>query len=267
MMIVLPYGGIGNRIRTLSSVLELSERNHEKIVIIWERNAAFNARFEDVFKTPNAVCLVLNIFCPGRASRFLFWILNLLHFNTFPEKQFRKTDLNTIALERKGKENSLLFIRSCHDAINSSKNYSNLIGFSLIMMEKAKNQLKSKHKHGRLIGIHIRRGDNTESIKHSPTEIFQKEIRRILASTPDAVFFIASDNEETRSTLISEFGNTVIICQDKTNFNRGSTSGSISSVIDLITLSLCDEIIGSYYSSFSEVAARMGNKPISVLKV
>lgn len=55
-----------------------------------------------------------------------------------------------------------------------------------------------------------------------------------------------------------------IITQSDVEFVRNSKEGIECALLDLMALSRCEKIYGSYYSSFSEVAAKWGDKTGSI---
>lgn len=108
------------------------------------------------------------------------------------------------------------------------------------------------------IGIHIRRTDNLKSIQMSPLESFMKQMREI----PESTFVVATDEQEVKDKLIDEFGDRCVF--PALVYSRKSEEGMIQGVADFFALSKCSKIIGSYWSSFSEVAAWYGNSSLEL---
>jgi len=71
------------------------------------------------------------------------------------------------------------------------------------------------------------------------------------------VFYLATDSIAEREEAIRKFPGRIII-GSPTILGRDDPFGCREAFVDLICLSNCSEIIGSSYSSFSEVAASMG---------
>ena len=115
--------------------------------------------------------------------------------------------------------------------------------------------VQSFNKH--TIGVHIRRTDQVLSIRYSPTPVFIKEMQQAIVSNPDTLFYVASDDLEEVKNLQSIFGEK-IITQASTHFDRQTEEGMQSAVVDLFCLSKTQRIIGSFRSTFSDVAAKMG---------
>lgn len=107
------------------------------------------------------------------------------------------------------------------------------------------------------IGIHIRRSDHEEAIKISKTSYFIKKMQEYVTNDSSVKFFLATDDVETKRNLIKEFG-TRIITNDVKNYDRNEKDAIQSALIDLYCLSKTKKILGSYHSTFSQMAAIIG---------
>lgn len=107
------------------------------------------------------------------------------------------------------------------------------------------------------VGLHIRRSDHEHSKKYSTTEKFRGVIMHELSINPETLFFLASDDLDTKIGLTLEFENK-IICNDVKNFSRNIEGGIIDAVVDLYCLANTAKIYGSYGSTFSQTAALIG---------
>lgn len=107
------------------------------------------------------------------------------------------------------------------------------------------------------IGIHIRRTDNKQSILHSPTYLFESRIAERIEQDADAKFYLATDSIEEEKRLKEIFGDAIITFDNK-DTSRNTFQGQVDAYVELLMLSKCGELWGSYYSSFSEIAARIG---------
>jgi hypothetical protein len=113
------------------------------------------------------------------------------------------------------------------------------------------------------IGIHIRRTDHWRSIAESPTGEF---VRIMDQYPPGTVFFVASDSDEERIVLRGKYSAGRILT-GATILSRSMTVGAKHAFIDFLALSRCSEIVGSWWSSFSEMAAAYGSVPLRVARV
>jgi hypothetical protein len=113
---------------------------------------------------------------------------------------------------------------------------------------------------GKAVGVHIRRTDNTHSIKGSPTEVFFKAMRDM----SDSFFVVATDDTKVKEQIEKEFERRCLF--PASVLTRRSEEGMIHSAVDFFALSKCTKILGSYYSSFGDFAARYGNIPLTIVK-
>ena len=104
------------------------------------------------------------------------------------------------------------------------------------------------------IGVHIRRTDNVNALKYSPTDLFVEKIKEELYQNSDICIYLATDDPNEEKNFISEFGNKIIIYK-KHSLDRNNPIAIKDAVLDLYNLSHCRKIYGSYYSSFSDTAA------------
>lgn len=104
------------------------------------------------------------------------------------------------------------------------------------------------------------------SIKHSPDSLFLSEIEKILQAVPGTKFYLATDSEETKEKFKQTFGDETIICSPRPA-SRKSLAGIKDAVEELFTLANASQIIGSFYSSFSEAASLLGSTPLRQLTI
>ena len=114
------------------------------------------------------------------------------------------------------------------------------------------------------MGVHIRRTDNVQSINESPIELFYQVIDRELELYPDTRVYVATDDEPTKAAMRQRYGQQRIITAP-TAATRDSASGIQDAVVEMYTLARTCHIYGSSGSSFSEMAARLGHTPLTIL--
>lgn len=119
---------------------------------------------------------------------------------------------------------------------------------------------------GSTLGVHIRRTDNAMSIKHSPTDLFIDEIDKWIESYgSQARVFLATDDEPTKKELAHRFDSQLIT--NSRAASRTTLQGMVDGAAEMFALSRCASIIGSHYSSYSEMAAAIGGVPFRQLYV
>jgi hypothetical protein len=114
-----------------------------------------------------------------------------------------------------------------------------------------------------IVGVHIRRGDNEKATSESPSELFWEAMEKYSSST---VFYLATDSMDVRNEAIERFPNRILFASNSL-LSRNDPIGCRDAVVDFFCLSRCSEIIGSYYSSFSEMAAMYGEVPLRILRL
>jgi hypothetical protein len=117
---------------------------------------------------------------------------------------------------------------------------------------------------GRTVGVHIRRGDNDASIQVSPLDLFLKRMQSELEQDPETRFFLATDDPATERVVADMFPGRVTTRGKDLARNR--TAGVQDALVDLLVLSKCPLILGSYWSSFSQTAAEMGGVELEIVR-
>ncbi len=117
---------------------------------------------------------------------------------------------------------------------------------------------------GDTIGLHIRRTDHAAATEISSTDGFISAIEKEIEADPNVRFFLATDSPEEEKNLKDKFGDRIIIQQDK-SWGREDKASMRSGILDMLCLSRCKKIYGSYKSAFSEFAARYGGIKLIVV--
>ncbi|MCR4788120.1 MAG: hypothetical protein K5888_06020 [Lachnospiraceae bacterium] len=117
---------------------------------------------------------------------------------------------------------------------------------------------------GDTIGLHIRRTDHAAATEISSTDGFIIAIEKEIEADPNVRFFLATDSPEEENNLKERFGDRIIVQQDK-SWGREDKASMRSGILDMLCLSGCKKIYGSYKSAFSEFAARYGGIELIVV--
>lgn len=263
-----PLNGLCNRMRAIASARALARAAGARLVVFWEVNGDLGARYEDLF-IPDGSFTVVNV-APGRSLRdtalfLLFsdmksirgvptrWISRLAFqgrvFHQIRPETFRDEDL-----VRMVQESRRLLLSSWWSFYGGPA-----LDFSFFKArpaEQAEIERVSARLGGTTIGVHIRRADNVNAIRYSPTSAFVAAMSDAIRSDPDTRFFLTTDSTETADEIVSVFGDRLVTRER--NVRRDSLAGMKDAVIDLFILSRTARILGSYYSTFSETAADLG---------
>lgn len=241
----IPCAGLANRLRAIASAMCAAQDIGSPLRILWRQEARIQtAPFRILFNTetlPSWVTFEEAI--PPHAGWDEFK-------EVLTEDDWEK-HLRFVGKRRSVKIKSHgRFHRT--DEERWLKNLRSLQPTEIIMTKR--NTIFNSIMADRIVGVHIRRGDNINAIMRSPSEDFWKK----MATFPDTtVFYFATDSVEEREEAIRRFPGRIIV-GSPTILGRNDPFGCREAFVDLICLSNCSEIIGSSYSSFSEVAAALG---------
>ena len=112
------------------------------------------------------------------------------------------------------------------------------------------------------VGVHIRRTDNTHSIKRSPTSAFFDVMDTYPSST---IFYVATDDIQERYAVLNRYPGR-LLPRATLSLERHTLEGVEGAVLDFFALARCTEILGSAASSFSELAGMYGDIPVRVIQ-
>lgn len=258
-IIVQPIGGLCNRIRTIASAVKLAKKLNCKIKVLWAKDHTLNAPFHSLFEAfPYSVIEITN----GSFFHRLLYLFykRIMHYTLL--------DDNWIVKRARGKDESLwineikdknIYLESCADIYKDSGIYD---------IFKPKMSIKNKvlSNNREFIGLHIRRSDNEMSIKYSPTKLFLDVIEKEIENDSTVKFYLATDDLQEEKIINDRFGDRICTYK-KRSVDRNTEAGIVDAMIDLTNLASCRKIYGSYYSSFSDVAAIWGNIEKEVLKL
>ena len=264
--------GLCNRIKCIASVLRLAKHSGQKPLLNWPLSFTCGASFSDLFdnkiqqisdKELGKIrkgndfldCISYNDFINNskKYSIFSTWRFVLLpdeipagFARIFPENEGRYIDLEYERVPLNLRREFLKYIKKFVPA----KGIRNTI-----------NKFTKKYDFKNIIGVHARR---TEFLLNadgrgmvSSDERFFERMRQILEKKPKTKFFLATDSKETEQNFIREFGDKIIIFAGK-NWDKSSKKSIQHALIDLLLLAKTRHILGTYLSTFTEIAWWLG---------
>ncbi len=254
---LLPYGGLCNRINTMTSTINLVKASNLSLTVFWENNVDLTADFKDLFceleiNNIKIVKLRWYHFLFFRARKKNLLIPKLIRF-IFGFKQIE--DLSTqsnVRLENLG-NSKYTYLSTCH-AIGCKGNISEIFIPKESLTQKL-NSLISDFSEN-IIGLHIRRGDHIKAIKASPMDNFYRLMDLEIDKNNETKFFIATDSKEVKEDLLLRYDDRII--SQNVDLRRNKLEGMHGAVIDLWALSETKKIIGTNLSTFSVVASEIG---------
>lgn len=110
------------------------------------------------------------------------------------------------------------------------------------------------------VGVHIRRTDNQPAIGKSSTDAFIRSMKQELEADPATMFYLATDDMEEEKRLREAFPGRILSNENRC-LRRDSIDGMHDALLDLYCLASTRKIIGSFFSSFTDIAADMHHIP------
>ena len=248
MLIIQPIGGLCNRMRAINSAYMLAKERKEKLIVIWFVNHELGCPFQELFQNTDEL-KVINIHSKWNLQKM--WYQLTSHFVNNETIRQHKGDGLLAEAYRKSLPKKVYIATEehfypCHD-------YHLFVPTQEI--QKRIDDMGTKlGKHA--VGVHIRRTDNKPAIGKSSTAAFINAMEKEIAINPDTCFYLATDDMSEEEALRKHFGDK-IISNETRDLSRDSISGIKDAMLDLFSLSNTTKIIGSFFSSFTDIAADM----------
>lgn len=251
----IPAGGIGNRVRVILSALQWQKDTGKGVRILWCQDKGLACSFNKLFVPIKEVKEIRNLFFYKVLRKvYLHSPYRFIHAFNYNENDKLKDWLEH--------PTGMLYCSSCSDFYKSNTLKFHDV-FKLNDSLKLKLDEIIKDFNTSMIGVHIRRTDNVEAIKSTPIQKFVKYIESSLANNDNLKFYLATDDIEVKNDFVKMFGDKIITTNCA--LRRDTEDGIISAILELYALASCSKIIGSYYSSYSELAAEIGGIPLEIL--
>ena len=252
MLIIQPIGGLCNRMRAINSARILADKRKETLKVIWNVNAELGCPFEALFIQPKDF-QVMNIYSKWNPQKLFYQLTR----SKLGNEEIRSTRIDGSLPDAFVESLPKKLYIATEEHFFVSHDYS---GFTPTpqMQEKIDKVCERFSSHN--IGVHIRRTDNKPAIGKSSTDAFVASMQRELAADADTMFYLATDDMQEEAHLRKLFPDK-IISNETRDLSRNSVNGIKDALIDLMCLSRTDKIIGSYFSSFTDIAADLNNIP------
>lgn len=270
---IVPEGGLANRMRAIASGVSLARKTDREMIVIWHRDRGLNASFSDIFHTED---LPFDLRETGDFKYYLqfeeprksnLYISRLTAALDGKERICQNVNREYISDER---EIECLVKKSPKDYIIKSGLIFHEINGRLMSEIFRYNDNVSKRIKEITAGIipdltlQIRRTDNVKSIAYSPLAAFENIAEKLIKENNKVKIFVATDDELTKSYFKEKFMDNILY--NKTPARRDTKEGIIDAAAELYIMSSSRHIYGSYWSSYSEIAALMGGCPLTVVK-
>lgn len=263
MFTIMPVGGLCNRLYSLHSAIRLSADLGQPLRVFWRINRELGCRLEEVIEVPREVGRVLSVDRLQRRQRLAeTWMratqwppiggalqprqIEAMIAEGFDFRELgrrRHVSIRTWSLFYPGSDGFYPFrpVPRLADRIAALTE-----GFSVT------------------VGVHIRRTDHKPSIAHSPTALFLARMRQLVEQNPATTFFVATDAPDELALLEAALPGRILSAASQSR-SRDSRDGIEGAVVDLYALAATQRVLGSFASTFSETAGKLGGIPLEVM--
>ncbi|KAI0564065.1 Galactosyltransferase [Gracilaria domingensis] len=280
LLIVHCMHGLGNRLRAIGSALAFAKNAKRVPVIIWESDAHIAAEFDALFNISDIV--LLNRFIPK-------WPFKDLHQYDSSWKEFKF--YNYMEMEEGANKGELIkndpskhlyykgaYIMEAPDYSWWEADNEQLRNLKPVGMVQDKLSDLEQKDLSNCIGVHIRNRTLEKDIKNvdfnqeygseaastmehwrtmSSYKTFVTEMERILQEEDkDAKFYVATDTFEILAIMSERFPGKILRTERKCD-DRDSECVKYA-VVDMYALSKTKKLLGSNWSSYTEMAERLG---------
>ncbi len=268
MIVVIPTGGLANRMRAVDSARALSRKMKCALQVVWVTNKSMICGFRDLFKEIQGVEVIESNKIPFkyayRDKVFHFPRLLRKLFGITLYKQWAVDDLlqENVNFEQLVSSNKTIVFESYTRFYPNEKQYSD---FEPLDVLKSKIEKETSDFNEFTIGVHIRRTDNEKAVENSPLDLFAEAVQKEINVDDRHNFYLATDDQEVKKAMMQAFGDRI-----RTNSNRASRKKCEDvqqGLVELFALSNTKKVYGSYWSSFSHAACDLtGIEEITVRK-
>lgn len=266
----VPVGGLANRMRAIDSIVSLCKHYNRTLEIIWFKDLALNAGYYSLFEPielPNVTireATRLDYFLydrPRKHNLFVSWFFQMFAFR----KRIYEQTCYKRSLRNEGypelASNSPIYMASFVRLAPSELHFSMFNPIRKILNQIG---LICDRLGPMCIGIHIRRGDNMQSTIESPLSLFIDRMDKAISTNPETTFYLATDSENVKRTIIQHYGKRITTLSRSAD--RLSDSGMQDAVMEMYILASTKKIFGCYHSSYSVLAAELGNIPYEEIR-
>lgn len=261
--------GLSNRLRALISAKLLAERTGRHLTVVWSPDMHCDAEFRDLF---------LNDDIDVRNSLDGIYLAKADMYNYMDNEEF--AEKNKFIDHDSPMD---IYVKSAYILNHKFSDWAaeNEILRRLIVHEDVRQKV-DEFNVSDCVGIHVRMGggighdsspwnrpenwsrDGQEKMyywrERSHYTVFLEEIDRMLKHEPDLKFFLAADSRQTYDIFVEKYGDRIIYVK-RAIYDRSVDQQKLA-LVDMILLSRTKYILGSYWSSFTELAQRLGDKKV-----
>ena len=270
MIIIEPCAGLGNRLLGLGSAYAVAKKLDRKLVVMWKREVGCNIRFQELFDLPFEVVEIsenglkkepVAQILGDRAKKK--WRKSADRFLECDEVEKIKEREGYEGLFRLIEQTPVIYLKAFGPICEVTAESYSFVKPSKNIEEKGAYLFRELT--GQCVGVHVRRTDHTEAIANSPLALFAERMKKELETAADISFFVATDDKEVRRELKELLPDAKLIFPQSDVIDRDSKEGIEEAFIEMLALSKCRKILGSYNSTFSLLPSYIGNIPLETV--
>ena len=265
----IPIGGLANRIYAITSAIGFCMDNAIRMKVVWFKDWGMGAGFHDLFNLSPDVKYVeikdavwgdfYKYAKPRISNFFLPYIYQKLKFDAVYFWHNEHISVEEWYLSHENANNFYLF--HCRKFYGNN-GILNILSPKDSIQKKIDEQVKLLSPY--TVGIHIRRTDFAELIKHIPLSVFVEKMQEEIAIHPEVNFYVASDSSEEKEKLVRIFGDRIISVENI--LRRNIKEGIVDALIELYMLAHTRKIYGSFQSTYSSLASEIKGIPLEIIK-
>ena len=267
-IVVRANGGLGNRMRVLAACLALCQKLGREIEVLWINNYELNCDYENLFLPLEGIVVTNMNYIPKWNKIGLKLRANSIK-KTYEDFDIQLADKEIVELYaiqsdllKRIKNAKTVYIDTCEHFYGDHSFLSLLLPTPHVLQEVYRRMEEMNTDN--YYGVHIRRGDNEMSKLQSPTMEFIEKLTKLEKNHTNLYFYLSTDDKGEARILQKMMGEKLYWFA--AGQNRAKPRDIASALVDLLMLSKSKRILGSYWSSFSEIAAQYSGVPLEVIK-
>lgn len=269
MLTLVPSGGLGNRLRAVASAVAACREAGCGLRIVWARDWALGARFGELFLpvAMDGVEIVeatwADLLLRDRPRRHNLWLPKIAQAAAYDARidEQQITPLKLRGFDFTGWLRGRRTWMSCYQEFGPQEPALYQALFRPVPQIEQAVEANLRQLGPVPIGLHIRRTDNAASTRLSPEALFEQAVRRAEGTG----YYLATDDSGVRERFLSLFPGKIV--SPTADTSRGNAEGIRAALVDMFTLASTRRIYASADSTFSVVAARLGQAEWEELKV
>lgn len=277
LITLIPTGGIAKRIRVVASMIQVALEYERPMEIVWFTSDIMPCASDRLFTlSPQLSESDITIrqahwsdylltLPPSQDNFFVSFPFTLVKYDrifnqtSFRSLFFAQQDRFKEFLERKNER----MVICTAEQLYSYPNMYRRLEATVEVNNVRRSRMSGWGSH--VVGIHINRQNEGASFHESPTELFIKRMQKMVEADDQVQFFIATTSKDEKERLATLFRDRIFVPYSTPD--TFSLKGAIQSLGELLALSYTKSILTTPGSSFSEVAAEIGQVPIETLSI